>query len=59
MENKTQKLKNFIQKDKKIESKVEDINQIQENDGLFERFDKKIVNSKGQTLLREQLYEAN
>jgi hypothetical protein len=59
MDKKSQKLKNFIEKDKKSENKVEDINQIQENDGLFERFDKKIVNSKGQTLLREQLYESN
>lgn len=61
MENKSQKLKNFIDKDKVTNKEIEDdsVKSLQESDGLFERIDKKLVNKKGQTLLREQLHETN
>lgn len=32
---------------------------IHENDGLMERFDKKLVNKNGKQLIREQLHESN
>ena len=61
MENKNIKLKDFVQNDKKCTTKDfnDSVEKLQESDGLFERMDKKLVNGKGQTLLREKLYESN
>lgn len=58
MENKNSKLKNFIQKDK-VEEKPENSREINENDGLLERIDKKFVDKDGKMLLKEQLHEPN
>lgn len=63
MDNK-EKLENFLNKSNKKNQDNQinsDENQriISENDGLMERFDKKLVNKSGKQLIREQLHESN
>jgi hypothetical protein len=59
---KSQKLANFIKNSKSEDKelpKTEETQNMNESDGLVEKFDRKIVNSKGKQLLREQLFENN
>lgn len=55
--NKTSKKENNQQNQEDFSN--ENNRMISENDGLMERFDKKLVNKNGKQLIREQLHESN